>query len=37
MCVKVIIENGRMLWFISECYKDQNMCNKAVDDYPHAL
>ena len=23
--------------FIPKCYKDQKMCNKAVDDYSYAL
>ena len=26
-----------MLTFISDCYKDQNMCKKAVDNYVYAL
>ena len=34
---KVILENGGMLMFILDPYKDQNMCNKAVDNYAHAL
>ena len=41
MCDKVIIENGGMLMFTSDCYKDNNcyccLCNKAVDDYAHVL
>ena len=37
MCDKVIIENGEMLGFISNCCKDQKMCHKAVDNYSHAL
>ena len=37
MCYKVIPEIGRILMFILDRYKDQNVCNKAVDNYPHAL
>ena len=35
ICDKVIIENGGMLIFISDCYK--NKCDKAIDNYSHAL
>ena len=34
---KVIVENGGMLMFIPDRCNDQNMCNKAVDSYSHAL
>ena len=34
---KVIIENCGMLGFISAYYKDQKMCNKAGNNYSHAL
>ena len=37
MCDKVILENGGMLVFIPDCYKDQNMYNKAVDNYAHGF
>ena len=37
MCDKVILGNGGMLMFLFDCYKDQNMCNKAGDNYTHAL
>ena len=37
MCDTVILEIGGMLMFIHDCYRDQNMCNTAVDNYPHAL
>ena len=30
---KVITENGGMLKFIPDCYKNQKMCDKAVDNY----
>ena len=31
MCDKDIPENGRMLMFIPDCYKDQNMCNNSAN------
>ena len=34
---KIILENCGMLLFIPDCYKDQNMCNKAVDNCACAL
>ena len=34
---KVISENGGMLMFIPDSYKDQNMCDKAVDNFAQAL
>ena len=37
MCDKVILENGEMLMFVSDCYKNQKLCNKAVETYRHAL
>ena len=37
MCNKAILENGRTLMSLPECYKNQEMCNKAVDNCPHAL
>ena len=37
MCDKVIIENCGMLGFIPDYYKDKNSCDKAVDNYSHAL
>ena len=27
MCDKIILENGGTLTFISDCYKNQKMCN----------
>ena len=30
-------QNGAMLKFVPDCYKNQRMCNKAVDTYAHAL
>ena len=35
MCDKVTLENGETLMFIPDSYKDQNIFNKAVDDYAH--
>ena len=37
MCDKVIFENGGTLKSVPDCYKNQEMCNKAVDNYRHAL
>ena len=38
MCDKAILENGGTLKFVTDCCKNQEMCNKAVDDdCPHAL
>ena len=34
---KAILENGGTLKSVSECYKNQEMCNKTVDNYAHAL
>ena len=36
-CDKVILENGETSVFVPDCYKYQKMCNKALDNYPHAL
>ena len=37
MCAKAILENNGTLKSVPDCYKYQEMCNKAVDNYPHAL
>ena len=37
MCDNIVLENGGMLKFIHDCYKNQKMCNKAIDNYAHAL
>ena len=37
MCDKVILENGETSKSVLGCYKNQEMCNKGVDNYPHAL
>ena len=34
---KVILENGGTLMFVPDCYKNQKMCYKTVDNYTHAL
>ena len=34
---KATLENGETLKSVPDCYKNQEMCNKAVDNYPHAL
>ena len=37
MCDKVILENDGMVGFITDCYKNQKMRDKAIDNYSHAL
>ena len=37
MCNKVILENGCMLRFIPDCYKNEKICDKDVDCYSYAL
>ena len=37
MHVKVILENEGTLMFVIDWYKNQKLCNKAVDNYAHAL
>ena len=36
MC-KAVLEIGGKLKSIPGCYKNHEMCDKAVDNYPHAL
>ena len=35
MCDKAILESGGTLKFVSDCYRNQKMLNKAVENYPH--
>ena len=37
MCEKAIVEKGATLKSVPDCYKNQEMWNKAVDNYPHTL
>ena len=37
MCHKAILKNGGTLMFVPDCNKNQEMCIKAVDNYPHTL
>ena len=37
MCDKAIPENGRTLNSVPDAYKNQEICNKSVDNYPNAL
>ena len=37
MCDKADLENGGTLKSVLDCYKNQEMYSKAVDNYPHAL
>ena len=34
---KAILENNGTLKFVPGCYKNREMCNKAADNYLHAL
>ena len=34
---KAITDNGGTLRSVPDCYKYQDMCNKAVDNYPRVL
>ena len=37
MCDKAILENDGTLKSAPDCYKNEEMCNKAADNYLHAL
>ena len=37
MCDKAILENGGTLKSAPDSYRNHDICNKAVDNYPHAL
>ena len=37
MCDKAILEDDGTLKSAPDCYKNQEMCNTAVDNYHHAL
>ena len=37
MCDTAILENGGALKPVLGCYKNQEMCNKAIDIYPYTL
>ena len=37
MCDKAVLENGATLESVPDCCKNQQICDKAVDNYPHAL
>ena len=37
MCDKANLENGGTLNSVLDHCKNQKMCNKAIDNYPHAL
>ena len=37
MCDKAILENGNTLKYVTDCDKNQEICTKTVDNYPHAL
>ena len=35
MCDNAILENDGTLNSVPDCYKNQEMCNKSIDNYPH--
>ena len=37
MCDKTVLQNGGILKSVPDFYKNQEMCNKAINNYPHAL
>ena len=37
ICDNSILENGTVLKSLPNCYKNQNVCNKAADNYANAL
>ena len=37
MCNKAVPENCGKLKSVPECCKNQQMCDKAIDNYLHAL
>ena len=37
MCDNAILENGGTLKLVPDCYKNQEMCTKTVENYPHVL
>ena len=37
MSDKTILENGGTFKSVPCCYKKKKMCNKALENYPHAL
>ena len=37
MCDKDVLENAGTLKYVSDCYRNQEMSNKAVENYPHAF
>ena len=37
MCDKAFSENGGILKSVCDCHKNQEICNKAIDNYPKAF
>ena len=37
MCDKALLENGETIKSVPDYYKNQEICNKAVDNYLYAL
>ena len=36
ICGKAVLQNVGTLKSVSDCYKNQQICDKAVDNYPYA-
>ena len=34
---RFLLENAETLMFFPDCYKNKQLCNKAVDNYSHTL
>ena len=37
MCNKAVLENRGTLYSVYDCYKNQEICNKAAKNYSRAL
>ena len=37
MCDKAILKNCGTLAFVPDCYKNKQMCDEAINNYPLAL
>ena len=37
MCHEDVLVNCRTLKSFPDCYKNQQMCNKAIGSYPHTI
>ena len=37
MCNKAVLKNAGTLKSVPDCYKNQQLSDKSVDNYPHVL